>query len=184
MVNNKQKGKRVERNIVNWLKDLGVNAARSVQYCGKNGDSDVVSTDLPSFHIEVKGTQSKKLPKSTLLKWHTQIETDVKNNNLPVIFHIANGEEPVALIPVFTALAMGFPLIDVKTLIGDSFEPSETVLNMLMVRHVGRLLGREDITESIPLAAFPVKEDKVFLATDGKLFVSEMLKYEKSIRVA
>jgi|SRR6185369_8029826 len=183
MVNNKQKGKRVERNIVNWLKDLGVNAARSVQYCGKNGDSDVVSSDLPSFHIEVKGTQSKKLNKSTLLKWHTQIETDVKNNNLPVIFHIANGEEPVALIPVFTTLAMGFYLMDIKTLTGDAFEPSEIICNMLLDRKIQNLFTRE-IFLGLPLAALPIKEDKVFLATDGKRFVSEMLKYEKSIRVA
>ena len=48
----REKGKRGERELANLLKDHGYNCRRSQQYCGTNGDADVVG--LPGIHIECK----------------------------------------------------------------------------------------------------------------------------------
>lgn len=56
-INSKQKGKRGELEFASFLKDRGIAAHRSAQYCGKNGDADVV-TDLDNLHFEVKRTET------------------------------------------------------------------------------------------------------------------------------
>lgn len=45
----REKGKRGERELSNILKDHGYNCRRGQQYCGTNGDADVVG--LPGIHI-------------------------------------------------------------------------------------------------------------------------------------
>ena len=55
-INSKQKGKRGELEAVRFLKSLGfTDARRTAQYCGADGDGDVVCPDtLPDVHFEVK----------------------------------------------------------------------------------------------------------------------------------
>ena len=54
--NSRQKGKRGEREAAAYLRELGFeDARRTQQYCGTEGNSDVVCPDsLPGLHIEVK----------------------------------------------------------------------------------------------------------------------------------
>ena len=52
MVNSKQKGARFERQLAGHIRDYGYKARRGQQYCGANGDADVVG--LPGIHIEAK----------------------------------------------------------------------------------------------------------------------------------
>ena len=60
MTNSKDKGKRFERDIANYLKEHGFDARRSAQYCGNTGDAaDVVG--LPGFHIECKHQEKMHL---------------------------------------------------------------------------------------------------------------------------
>lgn len=98
-INSRAKGGRVERELVAWLKERGIaSAERTAQRCGKGGPSDVVAkVELPSFHIEVKGTAGANLSKSTLIQWLDQIRRDCVNGQIPIIFHKANGEDWVAL---------------------------------------------------------------------------------------
>jgi len=51
-MNSKQKGSRGERELAKKLKEYGYDCRRSVQYCGANGDADVVGLD--GIHIECK----------------------------------------------------------------------------------------------------------------------------------
>ena len=54
-INSRQKGKRGEREAVQFLKSLGFTGARrSQQYCGGTESSDVIVPELPSVHFEVK----------------------------------------------------------------------------------------------------------------------------------
>ena len=46
----REKGKRGERELSNLLKDHGYNCRRGQQYCGTNGDADVVG--LPGIHMQ------------------------------------------------------------------------------------------------------------------------------------
>ena len=52
MTNSKQKGARGERELSSKLKEYGYSTRRGQQYCGANGDADVVG--LNGVHIEVK----------------------------------------------------------------------------------------------------------------------------------
>ena len=51
-MNSKAKGARFERLLASKLRDYGYDARRGQQYCGANGDADVIG--LPGIHIEDK----------------------------------------------------------------------------------------------------------------------------------
>lgn len=55
-INSRRKGKAGELEAVNLLKEMGfADARRSVQFCGRAGDSDIACPEsLPNVHIEVK----------------------------------------------------------------------------------------------------------------------------------
>lgn len=54
MVNSRCKGAVGERELAAKLKEHGFSARRTQQFCGANGDSDVVCTELADYHIECK----------------------------------------------------------------------------------------------------------------------------------
>lgn len=54
MTNSKAKGSAGERELANRLKDLGLTARRTQQFCGKAGDADVDCVELSEYHIECK----------------------------------------------------------------------------------------------------------------------------------
>lgn len=56
MANSKRKGTVAERELANIFTAAGVTARRSVQYCGRAGDADIVCDHL-DLHIEVKRTE-------------------------------------------------------------------------------------------------------------------------------
>ena len=77
MVNAKQKGSRVERQLRDILRQRGIEARRTAQYCGMSGDaSDVVVKEhwLSEWHIESKGI--KKIYPYLLKAWTLQCERD------------------------------------------------------------------------------------------------------------
>lgn len=98
-VNSKQKGSRVERDLVKFLKENGCpSARRTEQYCGASGDAaDVVADELSHYHIECKGTKSKVLNYSTLTSWLEQIKRDCPKYKVPVIFWKANNAEWIVI---------------------------------------------------------------------------------------
>ena len=51
-MNSRQKGARGERELSRKLKEYGYDCRRGQQYCGANGDADVIG--LPGIHIECK----------------------------------------------------------------------------------------------------------------------------------
>lgn len=85
-MNSKQKGSAGERELSNKLKEYGFDTRRSQQYCGANGDSDVVGID--GLHIECKRVE--RLNVSDAMK---QAVSDAKSGNVPVVMHRKNREE-------------------------------------------------------------------------------------------
>ena len=55
----RDKGKRGEREVALILREHGFEARRGQQYCGANGDADVVG--VPGLHIEVKRTEKFRM---------------------------------------------------------------------------------------------------------------------------
>lgn len=80
MTNSKSKGARGERELSSKLREYGYNTRRGQQYCGANGDADVVG--LPNIHIECK-----RVEKLNIYNAISQAKADAKENELPTVFH-------------------------------------------------------------------------------------------------
>jgi Holliday junction resolvase len=86
MTNSRAKGARYEREISHILNDNGFPSRRGQQFCGANGDPDVVST-FP-FHIE-----AKRVEKLNLYQAMTQSISDSKGKKPPCVIHRKNNSE-------------------------------------------------------------------------------------------
>lgn len=87
MTNSKQKGARFERTLASLFKEYGYDCRRGQQYCGANGDADIVG--LPGIWIEAKHQE-----RMSLYDWMEQAKRDSKDTgNLPVVFHKKNRAE-------------------------------------------------------------------------------------------
>lgn len=94
MINSKQKGARFERTLANILKkDYGYDTRRGQQYCGANGDADVVG--LPGIHIEAKHQERMQL-----YDWMAQAKSDAKDGEIPAVFHKKNNCEILVTLPL------------------------------------------------------------------------------------
>lgn len=80
MVNSKRKGAAGERELSNKLKEYGYNTRRGQQYCGANGDADVVG--LNGIHIECK-----RVEKLNIYDAIGQAKADKKEDEIPAVFH-------------------------------------------------------------------------------------------------
>lgn len=85
MTNSRQKGARGELELAKMLREHGYDCRRGQQYCGANGDADVVG--LPGIHIECKRVESLNIHKAI-----EQAKRDARENELPAVFHRKNGK--------------------------------------------------------------------------------------------
>ena len=79
-MNSKSKGKRGELELCRKLREHGYRCNRSVQYCGANGDADVVG--LPGIHIECKRVERLNLEDAM-----AQSRRDAREEEIPVVMH-------------------------------------------------------------------------------------------------
>ncbi|MEA5003830.1 MAG: hypothetical protein VB081_10060 [Christensenella sp.] len=85
-MNSREKGKRGERELARKLREYGHDCRRGQQYCGGNGDADVVG--LRGLHIEVKRVEALNIHKAV-----NQAIGDAKAGEIPVVMHRKNGEK-------------------------------------------------------------------------------------------
>lgn len=83
MVNSRRKGADFERKLAGILRDYGYDARRGQQYCGANGDADVVG--LPGIHIEAKAVERLNLYDAM-----AQSKRDARAGEIPVVMHKKN----------------------------------------------------------------------------------------------
>lgn len=87
MTNSREKGKRFERQLASILtKDYGYQCRRGQQYCGAEGNADVIG--LPKIHIEAKHQERMQL-----YDWMAQAKSDAKEDELPAVFHKKNNHK-------------------------------------------------------------------------------------------
>lgn len=79
-MNSRQKGARGERELAELLRAYGYEARRGQQYCGSNGDADVVGLD--GFHIECKRVEQLNIYKAM-----EQSERDAREGEIPIVCH-------------------------------------------------------------------------------------------------
>lgn len=86
MINSRQKGKRGELELSHKLQDYEFTTRRGQQYCGSNGDADVVG--LPGIHIECKRVENLNLYKAM-----EQAKNDARDDEFPTVFHRKNRKD-------------------------------------------------------------------------------------------
>lgn len=84
-MNSRQKGAGGERELSRILREHGYDCRRGQQYCGVNGDADVVG--LQSVHIECK-----RVERLNLYDAMAQSVRDAKDGETPAVFHRKNRE--------------------------------------------------------------------------------------------
>ena len=82
-MNSRQKGARGERELARKLKEYGYDCRRGQQYCGANGDADVIG--LPKIHIECKRVERLNIEDAM-----SQSKRDAKAVEIPTVMHRKN----------------------------------------------------------------------------------------------
>lgn len=91
-INSKQKGAVGERELAQLLRNQGwKDARRGVQYCGLNGNADVIG--VKGIHIECKRCQQVSDE-----RWMQQAEHDARKGEIPVVIYRRNHEKWKLLI--------------------------------------------------------------------------------------
>lgn len=89
--NSRRKGKDGELELSHKLQEHGYNTRRGQQYCGSNGDADIVGLD--GIHIECK-----RVEKLHLYDAIKQAERDAREGEIPVVMHRKNREKWVVIM--------------------------------------------------------------------------------------
>ena len=92
-INSKQKGARFERQLAGLLREHGFESRRSVQYCGANGDADVIG--VPGVHIEAKAVEKLNIHEAM-----EQSIKDARDGEIPVVIHKRN-RKPILVTMLF-----------------------------------------------------------------------------------
>lgn len=82
-MNSRDKGARGERELTKALREYGYECRRGQQYCGANGDADVIG--LPGIHIECKRVERLNIEDAM-----TQAIRDRREGEYPAVFHRKN----------------------------------------------------------------------------------------------
>lgn len=82
-MNSRNKGAAGERELSNLLKSAGYDTRRGQQFCGANGDADVVG--LEGIHIECK-----RVERLNIYEAMEQAINDARVGELPCVFHRKN----------------------------------------------------------------------------------------------
>lgn len=82
-INSRDKGARYERELAADFRAEGYDARRGQQYCGTNGDADVIG--LPYMHVEAKHVERLNIQDAM-----NQAIRDAKEGKIPVVFHRKN----------------------------------------------------------------------------------------------
>lgn len=85
MPNSRRKGADFERRVAHLFQEWGYPARRSAQYCGKNGDHDVLG--VPGLAIECKAVERLDLYGAM-----EQAKRDAKDGEVPVVIHKKNNK--------------------------------------------------------------------------------------------
>lgn len=142
----------------------------------------MATVELPSFHIECKGTVAKNIPLSILKKWYKQLETDCPKDKIAVLFHFANGIKPFVLAPLesltkFTKKSISFS-IAFQVISGKIFCPKKHLIDdYLATERLAKYLNAPHFGLPEPVA-FELSETQYIVAFDAEVFLNYMLNFE------
>lgn len=82
-INSRNKGKVGELELKGYLREYGYDCRRGQQYCGANGDADVVG--LPNVHVECKRVEKLNIENAM-----DQSKRDAREGEIPTVMHRKN----------------------------------------------------------------------------------------------
>lgn len=82
-INSRAKGKKGELELKGYLREYGYDCRRGQQYCGANGDADVIG--LYGLHIECKRVEKLNIENAM-----DQSKRDAKEGEIPTVMHRKN----------------------------------------------------------------------------------------------
>lgn len=92
-MNSRDKGARGERELANLLKTYGYETRRGQQFCGINGDADVIG--LPGVHIEAKRVERLNIENAM-----EQSIRDAKYGEKPTVMHRRDRKQWLVTMPL------------------------------------------------------------------------------------
>jgi len=92
-VNSRRKGADGERELSAKLREYGFSCRRGQQFCGANGDADVIG--LPGVHIECKRVERLNIHEAV-----AQAVRDAKTGEIPAVFHRRNRTKWLVTVPM------------------------------------------------------------------------------------
>lgn len=92
-MNSRDKGKRGELELAKKLREFGFECRRGQQYCGLNGDADVLG--LNGIHIECKRVEKLNIHEAV-----EQSRRDSRIDEMPVVMHRKNNREWLVTQPL------------------------------------------------------------------------------------
>lgn len=98
-INSRRKGAAFERRLAGLLRDYGYDCRRGQQYCGANGDADVVG--LPGIHIEAKAVERLNLYDAMAQSKH-----DARAGEIPVVMHKKNNRKVLVTLELEDFMAI------------------------------------------------------------------------------
>lgn len=192
-----QKGKRVERDLVHFLKDHGcAETKRSQQHCGapqafgQDNAPDVISYNLPSWHIECKGVKKCGLNRAQVYKWYDQVNRDAKADQCKVILAKANNQEFVAILPFDSWLQLrkvmesGAAAVSYysRVEVGDSVDPFHGLTDMVSMLSV-LYIAEGTMKDTVPLMYYGLdthEKNIVLVIVRAVDWVALALKHEEA----
>ena len=90
-INSRAKGARGERELASKLREYGYECRRGQQYCGANGDADVVG--LRGIHIECK-----RVERLDIYSALSKAKVEAKDEDIPVVMHRKNDSKWLATL--------------------------------------------------------------------------------------
>lgn len=91
-INSREKGRKGEVELAHLLSAYGYECRRGAQYCGANGDADVVG--LPGIHIECKRTEKLNIDKALQQSIRDNYADELRQgiDLIPVVMHRSNDD--------------------------------------------------------------------------------------------
>jgi Holliday junction resolvase len=100
-INSRSKGKRGELQWRDFLREHGISARRGAQFQGGTESPDVVSPDMPGWHVEVKNVECFNLYKAL-----EQALEDSAGQKIPYVAHKRNHKPWVVVIQAETFIEL------------------------------------------------------------------------------
>jgi hypothetical protein len=157
-LNSKRKGADGEIDWRNFLKERGFEARRGQQYCGANGDADVICEELSHIHWEVKRTEYLSFRKAL-----EQAKSDADEGKTPIVVQRGNRQDWVAIIEADKLLGMISELKEFKAnkreLLYDRFLvdvengtiplTAKVMADYVNIKHVRKMLNKQKEAKNV-----------------------------------